>query len=251
MKTHYIKILAAEIEVNTHCNLSCSYCPNSNYKEDQLPKNSIDMKTFDSILLNLKDIGFTGRLSYHFYGEPLLHKDLNSLVKKAVQFLDPKVKHVVFTNGTLLTQSRFESLIHAGVNLFLITKHEDTKKIPIDSFTEDFLIKYKKNIIYRQNEAIKKTSRAGLVADYIQRDFDFRTPCYIPSQSIYFTVNGDVIPCFEDYKKSSPMGNIKSDSLYDIWHRKTYVTFRENCRTGKRIKNTLCTECTSDQIIVI
>jgi sulfatase maturation enzyme AslB (radical SAM superfamily) len=63
-----------EIEINSRCNRACPYCPNV-----ITPRNAskfIFEHSFTQVFDRLAEAGFIGRLSYHFYGEPLLHPKL-------------------------------------------------------------------------------------------------------------------------------------------------------------------------------
>ena len=72
------------IETTTQCNRRCGYCPNSVY-DRSLKHNSHLMSEhlFMKIINDLKEMRFAGRISPHFYGEPLLDKRLYRLMKYA------------------------------------------------------------------------------------------------------------------------------------------------------------------------
>src|SRR6185503_15506674 len=68
-----------EIEVSVRCNRSCIYCPNSKVGSTS-PFSFMDIELFRRIIAQLSQISFSGRLSFHFYNEPLMRKDLEKLV---------------------------------------------------------------------------------------------------------------------------------------------------------------------------
>ena len=68
-----------EIEIGVRCNRRCVYCPNGTLGP---PSSSdlMDVKLYRRIIAQLSEIGFSGRLSFNFYNEPLLRKDFETLV---------------------------------------------------------------------------------------------------------------------------------------------------------------------------
>ena len=82
----------------------------------------MNFQVFAEIVAQLRQIRFRGFLTYHFFNEPLLNRDLETLVRHASQQL-PKARHVIFTNGDLLTSARATSLLSAGVDLLIVTDH--------------------------------------------------------------------------------------------------------------------------------
>ena len=112
------------METSTVCNRRCSYCPNSIYDRG-LEKNKKDMPfwLFKKIIDELSEINFEGRLSPHFFNEPLLDERIFTLIKYAITKL-PKARIVLYTNGDFLTPITYNALIEAGVSGFVITSHE-------------------------------------------------------------------------------------------------------------------------------
>lgn len=82
-------------------------------------------KLFKKIIDELASINFRGRVSPHFYGEPLLDKRLPDLVRYVREKL-PFSSIVIFSNGDPLTINLFNKLIESGVNQFCITEHGKT-----------------------------------------------------------------------------------------------------------------------------
>ena len=110
-----------ELEVCVKCNRACTYCPNGTIGPTAL-KLKMDDKLYRRIINQLSEISYSGRLSFHFYNEPLLRKDLEDLVKIARIAL-PLAYFVLYTNGDLLEDSRYQRLLEAGIDFFLVTRH--------------------------------------------------------------------------------------------------------------------------------
>jgi molybdenum cofactor biosynthesis enzyme MoaA len=87
------ELQVVEVELNTECNRTCSYCPQSLgvIAEEHT---FITPEVWSALLGDLARIEFAGRFSHHFYGEPLLHPELPSLVRQAKRAL-PRAAHVM------------------------------------------------------------------------------------------------------------------------------------------------------------
>src|SRR5438477_594766 len=73
---------AVELEVNSMCNRKCGYCPNVSAKR---PLGYMDDEIFKKLIGELGTMDFDGRISYHFYGEPLLDKRLPGFIEYTKQ----------------------------------------------------------------------------------------------------------------------------------------------------------------------
>ena len=85
-----------EIEINSHCNRRCAYCPQSvpGYRK---PPRFMDRDTFHKIIIILKEAEYSGRISYHFFNEPLLHPHIEEFANIVRNEL-PAAHQVIFTN---------------------------------------------------------------------------------------------------------------------------------------------------------
>ncbi|MEQ1723605.1 MAG: radical SAM protein, partial [Pseudobdellovibrio sp.] len=112
---------AVEIEINHACNRSCTYCPNSIL--ERKTKGIMSLETYEMVIKNLVDLDFSGRISYDFYNEPMLHPQFTEIVRLTKKIL-PKSKIHLYSNGTLLTENKFQELVKNGIDKFVITQHE-------------------------------------------------------------------------------------------------------------------------------
>ena len=56
--------------------------------------------------------------------------------------------------------------------------------------------------------------------------------------------NGDVIMCCNDYTKKIILGNVKDESIKEIWNSKKYQSIREFVFDKDFEKITACSTCT-------
>ena len=217
------ELQAVEIEINHACNRKCSYCPNS--LEERKTKGRMSRELYSRILENLAEISFAGRLSYDFYNEPLLHPDLPYFVEKTKQKL-PGVEVHLYSNGTLLTEEKFHQLLNVGVDLFIITRHEEDMNKAHYAFDEVFsrmLPEQKAKVRYRNHTDLHLVNRGGLLTHLGAEGLPLH-PCHLPSHMMTITVDGRILSCFEDFREEKVFGDLKSQKLIDIWQESVSYT---------------------------
>ena len=228
-----MKLLNVELEVNSRCNRKCSYCPVSIMPFPQVPR-LIQERVLSAFIERLKEIDFDGRISFHFYNEPLIHKDLEGIVRRVLRAV-PKCRPVLFTNGDLLTQQRYDSLVDAGLQMIVITSHSGKSHPPrpkqIVQFSHDLVL----------------TNRGGKMEDLPRAtEWDFSQRCYAPSEMLIVTITGEVVLCYEDADRSHVMGNICDQSIIEIWNSKNYSRVRAELEAGNRKGACeMCMHCTN------
>lgn len=195
----------------------------------------------------LRDMKFCGRISYDFYNEPMLHSNLEEVVKKTRYFLAGSSIEL-YTNGTLLSLSRFKSLLHSGVSRFIVTKHEADLVHQFEKTYSKLSKDEQSKVEYRRYTDIKLTNRGGILK-HLGSSGQFLLPCYIPSFVMTVTVSGNILPCFEDFNESLVMGNLADSSLFDIWNSPKYREFRLLLRQGQRHRFVPCRDCNRTQAL--
>lgn len=58
----------------------------------------------------------------------------------------------------------------------------------------------------------------------------------------YILFNGDCVLCCVDWERTTILGSVAKDTLYDVWNGEAYLNYRRNYLAGK-IKGTLCEKC--------
>lgn len=231
------------METSTVCNRRCSYCPNSIYDRG-LEKNKKDMPfwLFKKIIDELSEINFEGRLSPHFFNEPLLDERIFTLIKYAITKL-PKARIVLYTNGDFLTPITYNALIEAGVSGFVITSHEGKHNNNLESFLHE--LKENKNnqkvkiqhLRFSQETPLK--NRGGMVRPKL---IDYAPDCLRESNPLCIDFSGNVVLCCHDYLATVKFGNLEKEKIMDIWKKKSYKMLRKELK--KRIyRLAICRKC--------
>jgi radical SAM protein with 4Fe4S-binding SPASM domain len=204
---------------------------------------------FMNILEQLRAVDYRGRISYHFYNEPLLSPNLDRFVELTRAIL-PASWIEIYTNGTLLTEARLMKLLALGVDKFTITKHHGIKNFGFDEVFGKLSPAIQSKIKYQGYKELLLTSRGGLVrAGRPQVKPPLDLPCLIPSSLLVITVTGNVVPCFEDYTELNVMGNITEKPLLEIWNSERYQKFRADLKLKKRSAYPVCKDCNCTLII--
>jgi radical SAM protein with 4Fe4S-binding SPASM domain len=217
-----------EMETTTECNRRCVYCPQ--YTHDR-GKNLMSEDLFKKIIDELASINFIGRVSPHFYGEPLLDKRLPDLVKYIREKL-PFSNIVIFSNGDLLTTELFHKLINSGVTLFWITIHGQTMSKNMNQlmdYVKDKPQLKEKIAVFKITPETPLFNRGGLVEPDVKIRFK---KCRDPSDVVSVDHQGNVVLCCNDYLGSVIFGNLNNESLIQIWKKPYYKKVRKNIREG-------------------
>ncbi len=232
-----------EFEINSECNRKCGYCPNSTHERKH--KGLMDMKLFRKCIDEMSRIKYRGMISYHFYGEPLLDPRLGEFVEYASGKC-PGSRSFIFTNGDFLDVKKFRDLASRGVSHFIVTQHDGAlngvmkKTMSALKADERKMIEIK----YLRDDCL--INRGGSVAS-VKNNADnadsSKTPCMLPCINMIITVNGNVLPCCNDFFEKQSMGNVSEKGIIEIWNSDKFRRFRSDLRAGKRSEYSPCSEC--------
>jgi len=247
-----------EISESGTCNRKCSFCPRSS-------PDFRDIKEFISINLLKKLVKELGRLNYSgiflFSGfvEPLLDKNIFSLIEITRKYL-PKAKIEMVTNGDVLNATRIKKLYQAGLSTLLISIYDSKKdadkmeKLFIDNGinNEKFKIRHR---YLKENESfgITLSNRAGMMdnAEYKIPSLlvPLKKPCYYPHYTFFMDYTGEVLICSHDWGKKLIAGNINFQTFIEIWTGKAFNDARERLKKGDR-NFSPCDKCDVNGILM-
>lgn len=227
------------IEINTHCNRKCYYCPVCLEKE--VPSYYMDEELFRLVIRRLKEIKFSGTIMYHFYNEPLLDKRLPEFVAYTRKHL-PKCIIRILTNGDYLTLELADELIRAGVCDFAITDHNLQPGI-LSKKLQPVIVKYPNQININSIHDKPLSNRGGTIK---VKKFDKNKGgnCTVISESLQIEYNGNILLCCNDYYRRFTFGNVINERIDEIWVKKDYVRLRRLLRKGVA-ELEICKKCNS------
>jgi len=216
-----------QIEINTSCSRRCSCCPNSIFDRSLIQNEKlISVELFHKIIDELAEIGFSGIISPHFFGEPLLDKrlvDLMDYVRKRL----PRAEIVVYTNGDYLTFEKYMELVRVGVDVLFVTQHDRTMPAGIKDLYSQFessgsLPVHLSYQVFDESTSLFNTG--GLVDVSIRRPL----PDCLLRPNFVIDYEGNVKLCCMDYLGSITLGNVKDNKLLDIWFSECFRNIRKD-----------------------
>ena len=240
-----------DIELSSLCNLNCPMCYTTTDEfKKQVNQKSMDFELFKKIINECKKYKlYSIRLS--FRGEAFVNKDIFDMIKYAK---DNGIKEVsTLTHGGFLDESKFEKLIDLDLDWLTISfdgigktyekirfplKFDDAVK-KIKSFHE---IKKRRGVVkpvikvqtvwpaisknpkefYNIFNEITDQIGSNPLIDYLHRDteiqYEENFTCPQLYQRMVIGSDGRVMLCANDEMSSHIVGDIKNESIYDIWH---------------------------------
>lgn len=275
---NYPKML--NIEPTNHCNFNCIMC--SRRRSDR-PLGYMSLDLFDTILADVHRCGKTiCWLTLHNDGEPLLHPDLPEMIRMAKSSGVVAYVHFN-TNGQLLSEESATALIQAGlddltvsIDAFhpktfarikragdLATVAANTRRLMdikkrlgrpnpwvrakiIDirltaGELDDFCDNWRPLVDEVQ---IQPLHNAGgqIAIDAAAHDHE-RYPCALPWYALAVNWDGTVSPCCVDLSGKNIVGDLRRESLQEVFMDGPIRTYREKMRAGKADELSPCAGC--------
>lgn len=205
-----------QLEITNDCNLQCNYCP----RQKMIRRIGIvnTGTIIDSIIKNKGKI-----LRLHHYGESLLDNKLEEkimLIKK----LNPDLKLILNTNGTLLTKERAESIFDSGLDYLIISYHMPLSikyikqinnkyysKIEITHMDDVDLSEYKEL-------GIKVTKKRMRDLGQLKKEKILTTPpeercSFLKNNEVVVLWDGRIVPCCECYDDTYVIGDVSGSKV--------------------------------------
>lgn len=263
------------IEITNVCNLKCSFCPPTTRKAEFM-----SVSNFECILKKVKP--HTNYLYLHIKGEPLLHSNLDQILKLCSE---KGFKVCITTNGTLLNQSKILDILlnNSCVHKVHISLHS-YEASQINLKFEEYILNIA-NLIKHSNFLIVlrlwNDGEGGLnklntqIIKILKNNFDFIRDdkinnntyietgnkfdwgdinninninlnntgfCYGLRDQIGILVNGDVVPCCLDNNGDINLGNILKQDLQEIYNSDRAKNLYNGFSNRKRVEK-LCQTC--------
>lgn len=251
-----------QMEITTHCQLSCPFCPRTKVKPEPL---HMPFKSYQLICKKIKDFCDDAVILFSGLGEPTLNPDF-------LQFLKCNQEHnftsIVETNGLTCTDflySEISKLQYAGLYFVFSIDSLDgkifqslrTEKAGFQSIYQNYLNFHEKLPDTTYVQAVRMQENEDVLPDFfrtlkketeniiIKKYNTFagflpekkvanitpleRFPCWHLKRDLAIQVNGNVSLCFVDLNNTNSIGNILDDPLEILWEKIGFF-YDEHCQ---------------------
>ncbi len=257
---------AIYFEIRSRCNSTCSFCAASIQNEIR-PDITMPIDLFKKVINELSLLNYRGKIAFHVNNDPLLVKNLEEYVAYARSKCNDSWIQIL-TNGKSLNNKNGQMLIDAGVNEITINVYTKERKFNtpknIKNFEKEVLLKKfaynqikeghknpkvedKKTINY--NKILRKvedelTNRSGSAPN---KKTNQKIPnlgfCSYPFEQFNIDAKGNVSHCCADFYFDNKMGNVKNQTITEIWSGKKFNFIRDNLLQDKRKNLPMCSKC--------
>lgn len=266
------------IESTSACNLRCKMCARNQISSTF---GNMDFSLFKKIVDEAKKYG-PRSFSPYGNGEPLLAPNIIEMIKY-IKESNPDNTVILTTNGTLLTKEKSEELVKYQVDKIAISFTSPDRKTYFEKTGVDKLEEVEKNIkqlidIKKEKTSYKPLIFIRMIADqdtksqakeFLQRwenekviaevrpmhnyggnvKVDYikintkRYPCYHLWLAPTILWDGDFVICCSDYGRKSLMGNIKNQTINEIWKGEKMQKYRRAHLSGNYDEAAPCNNC--------
>jgi MoaA/NifB/PqqE/SkfB family radical SAM enzyme len=233
------------LETRTDCNNHCPFCPHA---FNNKPLGVMSWECYTTIIDQLCDIGFNGRVALMLSNEPLLEERLGDMIRYAKSksqrlFLD------ITTNGILLTVEKLDELFRLGLDNININDYRgdrDVYPMKWSKQLEPIVKAYGNNpkvFLKRRRTDEKLPNYAGNIPqEFNPQEFGF---CNYPFRKLTIAYTGNVILCCDDFMYDTCFGNVMHNSLQECWNSPDYNKIRVALLNNQRIN--ICARCNDFQ----
>jgi radical SAM protein with 4Fe4S-binding SPASM domain len=226
------------------CNRQCVFCPRVDPEVYPNVAEFLSLEVYRKLLQELREVEYTGGLSYSGFSEPFYHKRLVEFVASSREIL-PECRVEIVTNGDFVKPQKLRALFAAGLNTLLISMYDGPEQVPhFQAIVEEAgvdpsrVILRKRYLSPEEQYGITLSNRAGTVSVQevdvgpLREPLDH--PCYYTHYRMMVDHNGDVLLCPHDWGKRLVAGNIHNEKIVDIWKGKILDRFRRRLGAGDR-----------------
>lgn len=250
------------VEITNVCNLNCPFCP-----QTKREKEFMNIENFTTIINKIKN--YTNHIYLHIKGEPLMHPNLDEIIKIANK---NNLNINITTNGRLL-KDKLNIINNNKIRQINISLHSFNSLEEIKDIVElcdnikntyinfrlwndldnkeilDFLDKHYNVKINRKNSRNNLNNHTFLSVD---KKFDWpslnipvistKGTCKALKDQIGILVNGDVVSCCLDNNGDNKLGNIFKQDINEIINSSKYQEIL-NGFNRRELVSPLCQRC--------
>lgn len=254
-----------EIQIASWCNRTCSFCPSGTFP---IPKKPMEMATVGRIIDELETVGFSGVIGLHLMCEPLLHKNLQTIIGRFRERLPGTFIRLESNGDALRKVERLGRLFDSGLNEILINCYDSHAQF-VSRCREILALRPAGGPVWLWNRWLRNPplsknrwrvvrlrtfyeggyslkNWAGHVAS--QRPDAVVLPlalgCARPFRRLHINYMGQVVLCNMDWKFEVICGDLRTQGIVDVLRSPVLGGYQERLLAADR-DMTLCRACDS------
>lgn len=225
-----------EFNLSGLCTRRCVFCPRSDVKKFPNINKHLPLALYKKVMADLRKANFDGTILYSAFSEPLLYKHLDEIIRISRRYC-PQARIEIINNGDIITPAIISRLFKAGLTTLCISlydgpkQEEYFKKIQKNlGLKDDQFILRKRWLSAEENFGITLSNRAGMIEIKETGTVILKEPlesaCYYPFYQAFVDYTGEVLLCPHDWGKKLILGNVKDQSILEIWNNNIFKKMR-------------------------
>lgn len=261
-----------KIEATNYCNASCVFCP---YDKMTRPKGNMSQELFEKIITEATDNGIM-EIEFVHMGETLIDPNIFEKIRMAKS---KGMRTQMVSNGSLFSHKKIEEMFKSGLDILKISFEGYNEEIYralrpgldyhkiVDNLKA--IMRYKKENGYKYPFIIiriiycpehkKELDEFVLcwsdIVDDIEilplhnwtnlTDYKASSPitCIYPWTHMTILQDGRVVPCTVEWEGKNTIGDLKHESLVNIWKGAKVKEVRQSLLDKKMQQLALCCHC--------
>ncbi|MDD6633168.1 MAG: SPASM domain-containing protein [Lachnobacterium sp.] len=225
-----------EIETINRCNGNCSFCPVS-VKNDRREFHEMSDDLFKSIIDQLSEMKYEGRLALFSNNEPFLDKKIVERHKYAREKC-PHARMHLFTNGTLLKIEQFTEIINYLDELVIDNYNQKLELLETSKKIKEYCeqhpeLRDKVTIILRKPREVL-TNRGGDAPNRKAEECYPNAKCTLPFKQLIVRPNGMVSLCCNDALGTYSLADLNKETLIEAWNNPRFQMVRKCLYAGRK-----------------
>jgi len=237
------------IETHNRCNRKCWFCKFGQPRGRE-PRQLLEPELLHKLVAELQALNYDRRISWVGINEPLLDRRLEDFIGYTRAAL-PRCFQSVITNGDLLTLEGYDRLRAAGLDSLAISVYDPPgmdRAGQLQAARPEIVVwdqrPYNDPAWAVSPACADFTNRAGQLAVPVPERPMIDRPCAKPATGISVLPDGRVPLCSDDMYGDVVMGNVRDQSLWDIWHGPRFRHYRRQLRSHRHGLE-LCATCSN------
>jgi len=233
-----------EFNLSGLCNRTCVFCPRSDPNVYPNRNEHLPVEIYEKTMKELAEVEYDGMILYSAFSEPLLYKQIEVVLEISKRYL-PNVVIESVTDGDFVTPDKLRSLFSAGLDTLLISMYDGPEQedhfksiIAQAGVPEDRVVLRKRWLPPEEHYGITLSNRAGNVTlpdlNVGALKEPMKRPCFYPFYQVLVDFDAAVMLCPHDWGKKIVVGNLKDNTIHELWDSRTMRRVRRSLAANDR-----------------